>query len=438
MSTTNPKNIVILGGSYAGLPTAHYLLKHALPILPDPKPYKVILISTSSQAKCRPAAPRALLSDAMFPQQKLFVDIKTSFKQYGDEKFAFEKGTVTNLDCEARTVTYLPAEAEVEGIFEVIPYHALIIATGASTPSPLLGYGSNDETTLRANWAAFRAALPNAKHIVVAGGGASGVEVAGELGEYLNGKPGWFSSTLKNSRVRITLLSGGKRLLPYFAQHPGVAATAEKYLARLGVNVVHGTRVVSVKPMGDGAGTTEVSVGGAVTLALDNGETLAADLYIPATGAQANTSFAPEGIKRTSNGDNRIEVDAATLRVTAPEAGGLVYAIGDVATAARPAVHNILAQVPVLCANVRRDLLLAAGVSSDKIKVGKGAREGEDRKFVEDVRETQFVPLGTSTGVGAVMGFRVPGFLVWLIKGRDYWLWTTGNLWNGKQWEKES
>lgn len=35
------------------------------------------------------------------------------------------------------------------------------------------------------------------------------------------------------------------------------------------------------------------------------------------------------------------------------------------------------------------------------------------------------------------MGYKVPGFLVWLIKGREYWLWTTGNLWSGKQWAKE-
>ena len=38
----------------------------------------------------------------------------------------------------------------------------------------------------------------------------------------------------------------------------------------------------------------------------------------------------------------------------------------------------------------------------------------------------------------AAMGWRIPSFLVWLIKGRDYWLWTTGDLWSGKQCAKES
>jgi hypothetical protein len=86
-----------------------------------------------------------------------------------------------------------------------------------------------------------------------------------------------------------------------------------------------------------------------------------------------------------------------------------------------------LAAIPVLNANIKRGLLIAAG---QEVK-------GEDRLFNEDKRETNLVPIGRSKGVGAVMGYKVPSFLVWLIKGRDYWLWTTRNLWSGKQWTKE-
>ena len=52
-------------------------------------------------------------------------------------------------------------------------------------------------------------------------------------------------------------------------------------------------------------------------------------------------------------------------------------------------------------------------------------------------RETQMVTIGKSKGVGAVMGYQFPSFMIWLIKGRDYWLWTIGGLWTGKQWAKE-
>lgn len=412
------KNVVILGGSYGGLSTAHYLLKHAIPKLPDPESYRVVLISTTSQTMCRPAVPRALISDAMFPQEKLFVSIQESFSQYTSGSFVFKQGTAIALHHERRMVSVLLFKAGESNNSELtIAYHALVIATGASTPSPLLGF-THDENFLKSSWHSFREALPRAKHIVIAGGGASGVEVAGELGEYLNGRAGWLSPTLSSPKVKITLLSGGSRILPYL--RPGIAETAEAYLAKVGVRIVHNTRVVTVVPAG--AGVEDVAARAALTL--DNGETLRADLYIPATGARPNTSFVPDALRLP---DGRVNTDATMLRVI--EAGERVYGIGDASAAARPAIHNIISMVPVLCANIKRDLLLAADQSAQVV--------GEDRVFKEDTRETQLVPVGKSKGVGAAMGIRIPSFLVWLIKGRDYWLWTTGNLWSGKQWMKE-
>lgn len=76
---------------------------------------------------------------------------------------------------------------------------------------------------------------------------------------------------------------------------------------------------------------------------------------------------------------------------------------------------------------MKKDLLLAASRDG-----------GEDRKYVIDESETQLVPIGESKGVGAAMGWALPSWMVWAIKGRDYWLWTTGKLWSGEQWSKES
>ncbi|KAI1346980.1 FAD/NAD(P)-binding domain-containing protein [Xylaria sp. FL0043] len=411
------KRIVILGGSYGGVSTAHYLLKHVVPKLPDSKSYQVVLVSTASQVLCRPATPRALISDAMFPQDKLFTNTPGNFSQYAPGSFIFEQGTATALDHENRTVLVLLAKGDtISNKPELkIAYHALIIATGSSTLSPLLGF-TRDETVLKSSWSTFRRALPKAKHIVVVGGGASGVEVAGELGEHLNGRAGWLNSTLSNPKVQITLLSGGLRILPYL--RPDIAKTAEAYLAKVGVRIVHNARVVAALPAA--AGVEDIAA--KATLTLDDGEALLADLYIPATGTVPNTGFVSDTLRCQ---DGRINTDASTLRVI--DGGERVYAIGDASAAARPAVHNILTMVPVLCANIKRDLLVAAGESA-----------GEDRIFKEDTRETQLVPIGKSKGVGAVMGIRLPSFLVWLVKGRDYWLWTTGSLWSGKQWMKES
>ncbi|KXH49523.1 hypothetical protein CSIM01_03811 [Colletotrichum simmondsii] len=407
--TASKKLIVILGGSYAGLSTAHYLLKHAVPALPSATDFKVVLVSPSAEVMCRPACPRALISDDMFPQDKLFVDIPSVFKQYDSESFLFIQGIATSLRHDERAVSVAP-RAKSDPI--TLSYHALVIATGASTPSPLLGLNSDSES-LRKSWAVFREALPKARSIVVVGGGPAGVETAGELGEHLNGRKS------QRPKVSITLVSSAPEILP--ALRPAIARKAEVYLAQVGVTVLKGVRVKDVVPAE--AGITGVTTNATVTL--DSGKTIETDIYIPATGTRPNTSFIDNALLLP---DGRLNTNPLTLRVD--PAGPRVYAIGDVSSFARPAIHNILSAVPVICANIKRDLLLA----SERPE----SANDKDRLFEEDVRETQLVPVGKSKGVGAAMGYQLPSFMVSMIKGRDYWLWTTGNLWSGKQWAKES
>src|SRR5450432_3920618 len=110
------KKIVILGGSYGGVSTAHYLLKHVVPHLPDKASYQVIIVSASPQAMCRPACPRAMISDDMFPQEKLFVNIQKAFEQYPKGIFRFIHGTATELDHTNRTVSISLAIGDIEKI----------------------------------------------------------------------------------------------------------------------------------------------------------------------------------------------------------------------------------------------------------------------------------------------------------------------------------
>lgn len=410
------KIIVILGGSYGGVSTAHYLLKHVIPKLPSPEVYQIILVSTSSQAMCRQACPRALISDEYFDQQKLFVDIRSMFAHYPDGSFRFIHGTATAVTHTERSVSIAVSS---DGGHETLAYHALVIATGASTPSPALGL-NQDAVDLRKSWSAIRQTLPHVKTIVIAGGGPAGVETAGELGEHLNGRhrSGWMSfgrSPNQPPNVHITLVTSACKLLP--ALRPALAIKAERLLAEVGVSVIKNARVQSVHP--ENAGQDAV----AATVTLEDGRTLPADLYIPATGTKPITGFLDPSLLAS---DGRVET-SSTLRVE--DAGERVYAIGDAASyAARPSVHGILQAVPVLCANIKRDLLLG------EIGGAGGGGDG-DSVFKEDTRETQIVPIGTAGGVGAMMGYKLPGFLVWLFKGRDYFLWTTKKIWSGEQWD---
>ncbi|KAF2475908.1 FAD/NAD(P)-binding domain-containing protein [Lindgomyces ingoldianus] len=413
--------ILILGGSYSGISTAHYLLKHVLPRLSSS--YQVVLISPSAHAMCRPACPRALISDEFFNQDKLFVDIATQFAQYPGERFRFIHGSAVSLNSEGRTVSIAPVSSDVNAAptVEIITFYALVIATGASTPSSLLGFNSGGRESLRENWSVIRKALPSTKSIVIAGGGPTGIETAGELGEYLNGRAGWFTSKLENPKVKITVVSAGAQILPIL--RPGLAKKAEDMLAKFGVTVLKSTRIVSMSPQISGGSLENLVTN--TTITLSNGETIETDLYIPATGTTPNTAFIPKALLTA---DGRVSTDTQTLRITNFSATPRIYSIGDCSSAFRPAVHNILSAVPILVANMKKDLLLAEGDQAT----------GNDRLFKEDTREMQMVPIGRSMGVGAAMGWALPSWMVWLVKGRDYWLWTTGGLWSGKHWAKES
>ncbi|KAK8061938.1 hypothetical protein PG994_008304 [Apiospora phragmitis] len=136
---------------------------------------------------------------------------------------------------------------------------------------------------------------------------------------------------------------------------------AEAMLAKLGVTVVKNTRVKST------------------TVTLENGQTLEADLYIPAFGVTYNTSFVAKEL--LTHPEGRVETNPATLRMDR--------------------------------AGPPRDLLADAGVTAG----GSVVVPGEERVFKEDTKETQLVPIGQSKGVGAGGGFALPSFMVWLIKG---------------------
>lgn len=416
------KNIVILGGSYGGLSVAHYAFKHVISQAPNSKFFQVILISTSSQAFCRPSCPRAMLSDDMFPQDKLFVDIETQFDQYAKSGiFQFVKGTAINLDHEQRIVTVKMGRSDN---LQQLAFHVLVIATGASTPSPLLGL-IQDEVFLREGWNSLRKAVSGARTIVISGGGPTSIETAGELGEYLNGRPGLFRTRQTHPHVNITVITSSSKILPTLRQ--GIADKAEKLLAGVGVTVIKNVRVKAVMPAG--AGRNPDLLTSKATVILEDGNVINADLYIPATGTAPNTGFISD--RSLLVADGRVNTNPSTLRVDCAGPDSRIYAIGDASSYARPAVHNILSAVPFLCASMKHDLLFEGSHQ-------KNLSGGDGRVFEEDTRETQLVPIGTRKGVGAAMGVQLPSFLVWLLKGRDYWLWTTGGLWNGKKWNKES
>lgn len=408
---TEQRNIVVLGASFAGLQSTHYIMKHILPTLKQSKKeanYHVYLINPSSDWWFRPASPRVAASTTRMASEKILFDIRSGLTQYSKDDITFIEGTATSLSESTRAVTYRRAGASSE---ETLSYHALIVATGSRTYHQAFSMSADTQTTLE-SIKHTNEKVHTAKDIVIAGGGPTAVEFAGEVAEHRNGAPGWFSKATK--KTNITLITASDKLLPNL--RPATAQAAEQKLAALGVHVVYKQRVVDTQASGD-----------KTMLTLADGSRIQADLFVPAYGVQPNTAFlAPHLLDDTKY----LRVNEQTLRVDA--AGSRVYAIGDVASYSRNSILDILKSLPVLFVNLKRDLLSYNAVLPDE------KPKGRDRLYVREDREMQLVPVGSGGGVGAVMGWRVPSRVVWMIKGRDYMVGMSGApMANGESVKKE-
>jgi NADH dehydrogenase FAD-containing subunit len=406
---SDQRNIVILGGSSSGLSAAHYILRHTLPALKakHSAKYHVYLVNPTKEWYFRIASPRIAASTSLLPVEKALFDIEAAFKQYSSNDFTFVQATATGLNPTTRTVTYKKNQYLEE---EELSYHALVVATGTRTHDPTFSMHTDTPALLDAI-KTRNTEIKAAKSIIIVGGGPTGVEHAGEVGELLNGKPGWFSTP--PPKTNITLITADPKLLPVL--RPAIAKIAENKLKKLGVDVIYNTRVANV--------TTKDNK---TTVTLAKGEKLEADLYIPAHGVLPNTSYIPDELL---NDKGYLKTNASTLRVD--EAGPRVYALGDVASYSRNFVLDIYDAAPVLAINLERDLL------SFDPKNPTAKPKGSDRVYTPNTKEMQFVPIGTGGGVGAILGWKAPSWFVWLLKGRDFMVGlATGPLVTGDKFKK--
>ena len=385
--------------------TAHYFIRHIYPALKDKEKnvkYELHVIDQSTHFWWHISAPRAIVSTKLMPHNTTFFPLEDGFKQYGENKdiITFHQAQPVSVNTEQRTVTLKDvnedenADANNPATVQSILYHALIIATGAATPSPITSF-HGDHTKSQRALDDINGRLAKTQSVVIAGGGPVAVETAGEVGEALNGT----GTNPKDAKVKINIVTGAPKLLPVLGDK--LAKKAEKFLNNVGVTVNYNSKVTKVDFGANEAGKT--------TVYLESGESLTADVYIPATGAKPNTDYLPKALL---NDAGYVESDAGTLRVS--KAGERVYVVGDVGAYTRGGVMDCYAAVPVLGNNLAVDL---------------GVRIGE-KKHKADESETQIVPVGSKQGLGAFKGFGMPGFVIKQMKGKDYMLgWNKKATW---------
>ncbi|QUV84831.1 NAD(P)/FAD-dependent oxidoreductase [Chloracidobacterium aggregatum] len=241
--------------------------------------------------------------------------IRTIFDRRRDITVLMDE--VTGIDRQSRTITMRRRTLE---------YDHLVLAIGART-----GYfGNNDWARYAGGLKGIEDALNIRNRVlsafeeaencpdpslvkclttfVVVGGGPTGVELAGALGELTRRVLRRDFKNIDTSQARVFLIQGAPRLLPPY--HPALSEYARQKLVQLGVDVRVSSRVVRVGPH---------------QIELDNGKIIEAANIIWCAGVEGHPLARKLGLPTDRTGRIQVEPD---LRVPGhPE----IFAIGDIA-----------------------------------------------------------------------------------------------------------
>ncbi|KAL4787129.1 hypothetical protein BJX76DRAFT_364227 [Aspergillus varians] len=316
-STPNPKNVVIIGGSYAGARLAQRLTETL------PTGYRVVLIERNSHFNHFFVFPRFGVTKGQ--EGKAFVPYDGMAR--GTPKGIFEHIRDTATGITGHSVQ-LASGREVE-------YTYLAVATGAWQPVPC----KYDAVTREQGMSALQTtqkAVEAARSIAVVGGGPVGVEVTADIKSVYDGK----DVTLVHSRERV-LSAFGPRL-------QGVVMDA---LGKMGVELLMGERPIVKTDAGADAG----GVIGPGTLVFKDGTQKSYDLVLPCTGQRPNSDilaqFAPAAIDPQTG---QVLVHP-TLQINDGSANknNRVFSLGDVAKTGGPRFARAArAQLMIVASNI--------------------------------------------------------------------------------------
>ncbi len=377
---TEKKRVVIVGGGFGGLKLAQKLKNSN---------FQVVLVDKNNYHQFSPliyqvASSGIEPSSIAFPFRRLFQRRKDFYFRL------------------AQVLSIMPEEKMIQTSIGKLSYDYLVLAAGTTTnffgnkeieeesiPMKTLSESMGLRNAILDN---FERALTCATekerqellNVVIVGGGATGVEIAGALSEMKNFVLPKDYPDLPNSLMNIYLIESQSRLLAAMSEKS--SARVLKYLRSMGVNVLLNQRVTDYKDH---------------TVYINDGSTIATRTFIWVTGvaAQKVDKIPTESIGR----GGRILVNEYN------QVQGMqdVYSIGDqcLMPNADPAWQNghpQLAQVAI-----QQGKLLA----SNLIRLDKG----------KELKPFRYKNLGTMATVGRnkavaeFAGMKMGGFFAWLM-----------------------
>ncbi|ESZ91283.1 hypothetical protein SBOR_8317 [Sclerotinia borealis F-4128] len=423
-SNSNLHEVVILGGNFGGVNAVHNLLRQTLPQvqrLDQSKSYHVTLITPNTSFFFKIASPRALINSTLIPQEKVFRPLSEAFSSYDSSQFELIQGVASALNPAQRTVTVTIGDT---GTTRQFHYDSLIISTGTTSKSPLWSLHGDQSITIKA-LESLHAALPTGKSVLIAGGGAVGVETAGEIAS-------------NYPHCQVTLLSGASRVLSKVKQATSVRA--QDYLENImHVKVINNVRVESTNPAHPATSPT--------TLKLSDGSSREVDIYIDATGGTPNSEFLS---KSWLDETGRVITHDAYFRVKGNGSDNVkgVYVLGDIVAGSTNSALELDPMVTTLCSSLAVDIAGDLGIKKPEepapgylnsawniIFGGSGSGYPVQQEF-KPMKETIFVPIGSGGGVGQVFGWRIPSLLVKIGKAKSFLIELVGPTMTGEKWKK--
>jgi NADH:quinone reductase (non-electrogenic) len=367
------RNIVIVGGGFAGIELARRLERRL------PACWQTTLLSQDNFVTYNPLLPE-VVGASVLPGH-VVAPLRQMVK-----RARVRMVTVSEIDLADKTVSYLGEGAGV------MHYDQLVLACGqqanlARYALPLKTLGDalflRNRVVSRLEHAELQ---PNAElrrwllTFVVIGGGFSGVEVAGELVDFLRASIRFYPN-IRMEDIKVVLVHGTDRLLPELTA--SLSDYALRQMQMDGLDIRLHARVVNIDDGG---------------VELGDGMRIRAGTVVCTIGTKANALLNDIGLPMERG---RI---ATAADMSVPQFPG-VWAIGD--CAAVPNAYDQRTAPPTAQFAVRQARQVAANICA-KLR-------DEPTKPFSYRPMGQLSSVGHNRAVAELFGLRVSGFVAWLI-----------------------
>ena len=379
INKSDKKRVIIVGGGFGGLKLANKLKNSG---------FQVVLVDKNNYHQFPPliyqiASSGLEPSSISFPFRKIFQKRKDFYFRMAEVRAIYPEKNMIQTSIGKAEYDYLVLAAGTTTNFfgnEHIADEAMPMKTVSEAMGLRNAILSNIERSITCGNDRERQELLN---IVIVGGGATGVEIAGALSEMKKFVIPNDYPDMPSSLMHIYLIEAGSRLLPALSEHSSEAA--EQFLRQMGVNILLNKRVMDYKDH---------------KVTLEDGTEIATRTFIWVSGVAAVSigNMDPAVIGR----GQRIKVDEFN-RVPGTSN---VFAIGDQCVQTTdsnyPGGHPQLAQVAI-----QQGELLAKNL--------KRLEQSKEMKPFHYRNLGSMATIGRNRAVAEFKNVKMNGFLAWVM-----------------------